>query len=1097
MKNFKVETKKVVSKTSKEVQVIDLLSDSSDSSESGECEVVQVVSPTISHEHSKRENKKMKSLKGEDTKPSVTDSKKRKISSIEEKREKKSVQCSTNYEVKSDENSIEENKQKKFSKQSEEPKVLDANGGKKKTHTRSSSSSSSSSLSSDSYEEEDSIEENKQQKFNKPSEEPKVLDANVGRKKTHTRSSSSSSSSSINSHSSLQQQNHNNNDEIQDVFNFPIEENKQKKFNKSSEEPKVLNANVGKNKTHTRSSGSSSFSSFQLYSYEEEDSIEENKQKKFNKPSEEPKVLDVNVGKNKTHTRSSSSSSFSLLQLNSFEEEDSIEENKQKKFNKPSEEPKVLDVNVGKKKTHIRSSSSSSSSSLSSDSYEEEDSIEENKQQKFNKPSEEPKVLDANVGRKKTHTRSSSSSSSSSIDSQSSLQQQNHNHNDEIQDVFHFFELLCSMQSLVSNAQKILRKDMKLDQIFFPTNESIEDFWNDFGVKLYTLTNFLLHDDAFWISLNLNPSQNLVHLILFLHITNVIGDGIIKYAVERQSIFQRALDSIKNVEIISRRRLILEQRNQKKICEEDEGYKLGLFMVLSMLYNSTKNIFMDVEKQFFLRKEKKIVQSNKAYNLRTQRCTRCPQNFHLKFDEKCTICLKGNGNIVKCKDCSGCFHEHCLDGQDVCPMCISAKKLMKVVEKNEMKKIRNLLVYNIASPLLSIENESALHISVRQNNYELASMLLTGIRYINQKNELKLSSQQFHNRCWGRDGCQKGFRKSQCWQFHHNTCCLDPFMRSIKSGSKCNPPPIESLLLLSARGGGDMKMIKNIYESMFFPSLDISQGLEKVPIPWVNETGDGEKLKADFIYVSHAVESHDVGISWFRNLKKLSEVRCCKTKLHGKCMKYNIRGRSYNIECNYFCECAQEKIVIPANGKQEIKQCGNRHLGYGVVHGLEIFRTRDGRGWGVRTNRDQWIEKDEIICEYCGIYRKEKDMAELEEFYKRTGRKSYILNLSQSIKRDDSQYVIDGTEYRSVSGFFNHGCGDIINMEQFHALSNHFDSDLPLVGFRATKRIPPLTELCFNYRVKMICGVCAICSKQHCLCPTCMNEKHPTSRTIN
>ncbi|GMH83155.1 hypothetical protein TL16_g09503 [Triparma laevis f. inornata] len=192
-----------------------------------------------------------------------------------------------------------------------------------------------------------------------------------------------------------------------------------------------------------------------------------------------------------------------------------------------------------------------------------------------------------------------------------------------------------------------------------------------------------------------------------------------------------------------------------------------------------------------------------------------------------------------------------------CPLCQSSEKLLKAVEDNRMDLLNNLLVFEIASPHYAkrISNlvSSPLHTAALQNNYEILSMLLYGASVL-----IKLSEIQFPSvlplslpECsWPRDAKNK-----------------TPFDAAYElSINPFTPARSDALLLLAARGCGDYKRMEsltvkkiNVFNSAnaileggepwtaeedpAYPETDISMGMESFKIPWVNETGDGDKVR--------------------------------------------------------------------------------------------------------------------------------------------------------------------------------------------------------------------------------------------------------------
>lgn len=371
----------------------------------------------------------------------------------------------------------------------------------------------------------------------------------------------------------------------------------------------------------------------------------------------------------------------------------------------------------------------------------------------------------------------------------------------------------------------------------------------------------------------------------------------------------------------------------------------------------------------------------------------------------------------------------------------------------------------------------------------------------------------FPNVCWGRDGCQHGFQ-DMCWQqpkcqeFKH--CKLNPFDRAYYRSTMnlSHPPPVECMLLLAARGGGDINKVKLITqirlskeskrknssdcinEGIPLPKQDISLGAEMVPISWINDTNDGAELNTDFVYITQTVESRSTRISWFQNrnqkqksskkllaswentkTEELNHTPLQSLQLHvgksSKChsgmnkalKKIQNVGMDVEFECNYLCPCSNNKRNISMfSGRRDVIDCGNRKISSGIKHKFQIFRT-DSKGWGVRTL--QSIKKGEIVCSYAGICMLENDMKKLDKITGNTFTKSYIINLTMDKKMNNSSHVINGNEFRSFSGFINQECSNA-NLELFHCLGNHLDVSFPTIGLRAKVNIDPLTELSFN-----------------------------------
>ena len=156
----------------------------------------------------------------------------------------------------------------------------------------------------------------------------------------------------------------------------------------------------------------------------------------------------------------------------------------------------------------------------------------------------------------------------------------------------------------------------------------------------------------------------------------------------------------------------------------------------------------------------------------------------------------------------------------------------------------------------------------------------------------------------------------------------------------------------------------------------------------------------------------------------------------------------------------------------------------GVHFKLEVFKTPDGRGFGVRTAKGVSIKKNQVVCHYSGeiITAKESKKRDLE--YAKAGHQgSYLLDIDK--KRE---YTIDATKFRSVAALLNHSCS-LSNCKLFRASGNHLDTNFPHVGLQATEDIGELTELTFNYGQEPT-GMCPTCHVEHCLCRACCDLAH-------
>lgn len=109
-----------------------------------------------------------------------------------------------------------------------------------------------------------------------------------------------------------------------------------------------------------------------------------------------------------------------------------------------------------------------------------------------------------------------------------------------------------------------------------------------------------------------------------------------------------------------------------------------------------------------------------------------------------------------------------------------------------------------------------------------------------------------------------------------------------------------------------------------------------------------------------------------------------------------LRTRTMHItECNSACSCGIE--------------CPNRVTQRGRQVPVTIFKTANGRGWGLRT--DKWISSGTFLVEYVG------ELLTQEEVAKRSG--NYIFDLDYN-GGGDPGYAVDAEFYGNVSHFINH-----------------------------------------------------------------------------
>lgn len=109
-------------------------------------------------------------------------------------------------------------------------------------------------------------------------------------------------------------------------------------------------------------------------------------------------------------------------------------------------------------------------------------------------------------------------------------------------------------------------------------------------------------------------------------------------------------------------------------------------------------------------------------------------------------------------------------------------------------------------------------------------------------------------------------------------------------------------------------------------------------------------------------------------------------------------------ECNARCRCGYD--------------CPNRVVQKGIRYDLCIFRTDDGRGWGVRTLEK--IRKNSFVMEYVGEIITSEEAERRGQIYDRQGA-TYLFDLDYV----EDVYTVDAAYYGNISHFVNHSVGTL------------------------------------------------------------------------
>lgn len=182
----------------------------------------------------------------------------------------------------------------------------------------------------------------------------------------------------------------------------------------------------------------------------------------------------------------------------------------------------------------------------------------------------------------------------------------------------------------------------------------------------------------------------------------------------------------------------------------------------------------------------------------------------------------------------------------------------------------------------------------------------------------------------------------------------------------------------------------------------------------------------------------------------LCRKNCCAEMSGGK-FAYNAKKRIKIspgmpiYECNKTCKCGPD--------------CLNRVVQNGQKRSLCIFKTSNGRGWGVKTIKP--IFKGQYICQYVGEVITAEEAEYRGKTYDAEGR-TYLFDLDINAGPESSAlYTIDAGKFGNISHFINHSCNP--NAGVWTVWVNCLDPDIPIIAFFALSDIAPGEEITFDY----------------------------------
>ncbi|KAL6953133.1 hypothetical protein U1Q18_048288 [Sarracenia purpurea var. burkii] len=248
---------------------------------------------------------------------------------------------------------------------------------------------------------------------------------------------------------------------------------------------------------------------------------------------------------------------------------------------------------------------------------------------------------------------------------------------------------------------------------------------------------------------------------------------------------------------------------------------------------------------------------------------------------------------------------------------------------------------------------------------------------------------------------------------------------------------------------------------------DISKGTEKVRISLLDKIGT-EQLP-NFVYIPENTVYQNAYIHF--SLARIADDDCCSSCL-GNCLSltvpcecardtggvfaYTTQGllrEDFLKNCismheepqnhfHFYCNDCPLERAKNGNRPERCKghlvrkfikecwrkcgcdmQCGNRVVQRGITCKLQVFFTKEGKGWGVRPLQD--LPKGSFVCEYVGEVLTNMELFERNKKSNGSERHTYPVLLdadwgSEGVLKDEDALCLDATSYGNVARFINH-----------------------------------------------------------------------------
>ena len=253
--------------------------------------------------------------------------------------------------------------------------------------------------------------------------------------------------------------------------------------------------------------------------------------------------------------------------------------------------------------------------------------------------------------------------------------------------------------------------------------------------------------------------------------------------------------------------------------------------------------------------------------------------------------------------------------------------------------------------------------------------------------------------------------------FHHHALTL-PLTSALISLASQSTDQVPSQVMVPQRQISSAEYQQELLEWQFMLNKQcrpaeafilVENRIDQAPIPWgfkyitKNLYGDGVPDPKN-----PEVAKRICGCTCYYMGKKCGprNQHCCP-KMAGAEFSYTLAGKirippgNPIYECNSHCSCPQD--------------CINRVVQRGRKINMSIFRTSNGRGWGVKTMEP--IKPNTFVTEYVGEVVTTEEAERRGELYDQEGR-TYLFDLDFTC--DDNQFTIDAAHYGNISHFFNH-----------------------------------------------------------------------------